>query len=271
MNEELRVRIERQGCRLAGVLTKTKAKEPRPGIVLLHGFTSHKDEDPIAGRTTGYYAYTAERLNEAGYQVLRFDFSGHGESDGDFQEITISALVSDALAAADFLARQPGVQANRIGLIGSSLGGIIAACSAARDKRIRSVALWNAPPYPLHTLSVLLGWERISEAFRSGSTSFPWEGRGQVTLRKAFFDELVTISPLVEIAKFQGPMLVVVTRQDPYINPQPQMGMAYISSHAGAHRIVEIDGDHTFSVKVRGARFLDQIIQETLRWFEETV
>ncbi|MCK4816360.1 alpha/beta fold hydrolase, partial [bacterium] len=143
------VNFKNEGQTLVGIMTfPGKIQKPLPAVVLLHGFTSNKNEDSIVGTGVGMFHHTAMRLSKAGYITLRFDFRGHGESDGDFEDLTISNLISDTLAAIDFIANQKGVNPDRIGLVGQSLGGLIAAYVGCRDDRIKSISQWNATSHP---------------------------------------------------------------------------------------------------------------------------
>jgi len=69
----------------------------------------------------------ARALARAGIASLRFDFYGSGESDGEFREVTLQGEIADARAAMDFFRRQKGIDPKRLGLLGLSLGGAIAA------------------------------------------------------------------------------------------------------------------------------------------------
>jgi pimeloyl-ACP methyl ester carboxylesterase len=83
------------------------------GIVMAHGFTGDRTE-------WGYFDQVAEHLNDSGYNVLRFDFSGSGESDDE--PISIENQVQDLRSAIDYLESR-GIE--RIGLFGHSQGGLV--------------------------------------------------------------------------------------------------------------------------------------------------
>src|ERR1700712_1703370 len=94
-----------------------------PTIVFLPGFRS----DMTGDKATALAAFCAER----GVGMLRFDYSGHGASSGDFLNGTIGGWAADALAAIDTLTTGPLV------LVGSSMGGWIALLTAiARPARM---------------------------------------------------------------------------------------------------------------------------------------
>jgi dipeptidyl aminopeptidase/acylaminoacyl peptidase len=270
--KEYIVNFKNEGQTLVGIMTfPEEIQKPLPAVVLLHGFTSNKNEDFIVGTGVEMFHHTAKRLSEAGYITLRFDFTGHGESDGDFEDLTISNLISDTLVAIDFIANQKGVNPERIGLLGQSLGGLTAAYVGCRDDRIKSISLWNAPPHPFETFVSLMGWDTVREVFSRDYITFNWENKGQFTLKAEFFNDLIKTSPLVEITKFSGSLLVIGGKTDQYIHPQPQMGDAFILAHRGKNKLVILNTDHSFNIKTRGAKYLDEAIKWTIQWFKDKI
>ncbi len=270
--KEYVVNFKNKGQRLVGIMTSPiEIQKPLPAVVLLHGFTSNKNEDFIVGKSVGMFQYTAKRLSEEGHITLRFDFRGHGESDGDFKDLTISNLISDTLAAIEFIANQKEVNPERIGLLGQSLGGLTAAYVGCRDDRIKSVSLWNAPPHPFETFVSLMGWDTLREVFSRNYITFNWENKGQFTLKAEFFNDLIKTSPLVDITKFSGSLLVIGGKTDQYIHPQPQMGEAFILAHTAKNKLVILNTDHSFNIKTRGSKYLDEAIKWSIRWFKDTL
>ncbi len=104
-----------------------------PTVVFLPGFRS----DMTGDKATALSAFCAER----GVGMLRFDYSGHGASSGDFLDGTIGAWAADALAAIDALTSGPLI------LVGSSMGGWIALLTAiARSNRVAALVGIAAAP-----------------------------------------------------------------------------------------------------------------------------
>ncbi|MFQ5721848.1 MAG: serine aminopeptidase domain-containing protein, partial [Candidatus Aminicenantales bacterium] len=71
-----------QGLKLCGILSNPTSQKDKLIVILCHGFLRSKE-----GRT---YISLEEILNQAGISTFRFDFFGHGQSEGKFEEITSS-------------------------------------------------------------------------------------------------------------------------------------------------------------------------------------
>ena len=98
------------------------AKDRCPVVILMHGIFASKDFIPIPSLAKG--------LAEAGIGSIRFDFDGHGKSEGRMQDMTIEKELADAMAVWEYVRSLPYVDG--IGLLGHSQGGVIAAMTAGR-------------------------------------------------------------------------------------------------------------------------------------------
>ena len=110
MDEPLTFKDE-QGHRISAMLSRP-SQPSAVAVVLCHGFLSSKNSTTNKTLT--------RMVNEAGLATFRFDFFGQGDSEGPFEDITVSLAVGQAHAAVD-LVRSHGY--DRIGLVGSSFGG----------------------------------------------------------------------------------------------------------------------------------------------------
>jgi uncharacterized protein len=122
-----------EGTRLSGDLflpDGLRQHEKRAGIVLCHGYT---------GVRNLYLPDTAKALTDAGYVVLTFDYKGWGESDGPKSRLSPYGRVIDSQAALTFLGAQPMVDADRLGIYGTSYGGATVIWTAAVDPRVKAV------------------------------------------------------------------------------------------------------------------------------------
>ncbi len=120
------------GQRLAGVLHLPK-KPTVKAIVICHGYASSKD-----GKAKKLAAF----FSKNGYAALRFDFTGCGESQGKLKGNISTQEVNDARKAIDVLATR-GFK--KIGVIGSSLGGLVVVSVAALDKRVNATVALCSP------------------------------------------------------------------------------------------------------------------------------
>ena len=93
-----------------------------PMVILMHGIFSSKDYNPMPAIAKG--------LAKAGIASIRFDFNGHGKSQGRMQDMTIERELADAKAVYDYVKALPYVE--KIGLLGHSQGGVIASMTAGR-------------------------------------------------------------------------------------------------------------------------------------------
>ncbi len=107
--------------------------ESNPIVVFAHGFDSGKDSPRGV--------ILAERLRGRGIATLLFDFTGHGDSQGLKMNSTIERQVDDLWAAIDYIQGDQKVDAGKIGVTGSSSGGLVALTEALSDKRVLSLGL----------------------------------------------------------------------------------------------------------------------------------
>lgn len=101
--------------KLAAVLQTPDGKENYPMVMLLHGFTSSKD-DPIM-------TSLANQLEQRGIGSIRIDFNGHGASEGRFQDMTIPNEIEDAKHLYAYVKTLP--QVTKVAVAGHSQGGVV--------------------------------------------------------------------------------------------------------------------------------------------------
>jgi alpha-beta hydrolase superfamily lysophospholipase len=106
-------------------------RTPAPAVVLVH----------MLGRSGADWAFTAERLREAGLLVVAPDLRGHGESNGSFDSASdLTPLLKDVTAAIAFVKTRPGMLPGHLGLAGASLGANLVIQAASADPAVISVA-----------------------------------------------------------------------------------------------------------------------------------
>ncbi|MEZ4701950.1 MAG: bifunctional alpha/beta hydrolase/OsmC family protein [Rhodothermales bacterium] len=166
----------RDGQRLSARLDMPIEGAPRAYALFAHCFT--------CGKSLTAVGHISRALNRRGIAVLRFDFTGLGESEGDFADTTFSSNVEDLVDAAAFLERYDRGPAI---LVGHSLGGAAVLKAAAQLPSVRAVATIGAPHDPAHVTNLLGDAARRIET--DGEADISLGGRS-FTIRKSFLDDI---------------------------------------------------------------------------------
>ena len=219
---------------LAGRLELPKNRQAHNFAIFAHCFTCNKNLNAV--RNIG------RALTNAGFGVLRFDFTGLGESDGDFENTNFSGNVDDLVVAAEFL--KENYKAPTL-LIGHSLGGAAAIFAAARVPSIKAVAVINSPSSPGHIKHLLKS--SAEEINQNGKAVVNLAGR-DFTIKKQFLDDLEN-KPLTEIVKgFGKALLILHSPQDNTVNIKNAEEIYLAARHPKS--FVSLDGmDHLLSKK----------------------
>jgi pimeloyl-ACP methyl ester carboxylesterase len=112
------------GTPMGGSLSIPSGDGPHPAVVLISGSGSHDRDATVAGHRP--FFLLADHLTRHGFAVLRYDDRGVGASKGDPTLDTVGSIAADAAHAVRFLARQPEVDRQRVGIVGHSVGGMVA-------------------------------------------------------------------------------------------------------------------------------------------------
>jgi pimeloyl-ACP methyl ester carboxylesterase len=206
-----------------------------PTIVFLPGFRS----DMRGDKASGLAAFAAARGNA----MLRFDYSGHGASGGDFLHGTIGIWVADALTAIDRLTT------GDLLLVGSSMGGWIALLTAlARPERVKAlVGIAAAPDF-----TERLMWDSMAPAerarlVRDGVLHIPsqYGEPTPITLRliEDGRDRLVLNAPI----PFAGKLRLLHGQADPDVPWELALRIAERATTDNVEITLVKDGDHRLS------------------------
>ena len=172
-----KIRFENaDGNALAARLDRPDGESPCAFALFAHCFTCSKDL-----RAAGAIS---RALTRHGIAVLRFDFTGLGESEGEFADTNFSSNVEDLIAAADYLSEHH--EAPRI-LVGHSLGGAAVLQAAQRLDSVQAVSTIGAPYDPEHVTQHLQ--DAVEDIEEKGEARVQLAGR-TFTIRKQFLDDL---------------------------------------------------------------------------------
>ncbi len=184
----------KQGEKLSARLDFPVDKHPLAYALFAHCFTCSKNLHAVRN--------ISRALTERGLAVLRFDFTGLGESEGDFSDTNFSSNVADLIAAADFLGKNyeaPGI------LIGHSLGGAAVLQAAGNIPACKAVATIGAPCDPAHVAHLLQDARDEIEA--RGEVQINLAGR-TFTIKKQFLDDLEMTVMKETIANLKRALLI---------------------------------------------------------------
>ena len=234
---------DRDGRRISAVLDRPASANSK-GVVLCHGLFGFKDS--VTNRVL------SRLLNERGLTTLRFDYFGHGASEGTLQDLLLTTLIGQTEAAIDVLRAQGIVE---VGLLGSSFGGLVAVLVAARMRSLKALAL----RCPLADFPDLLRqrYGRVAvELWRRIGTVPP--SIGNVPFHSRFYDDCTQYDAYKAATHVAAPTLIVHGGQDELV-PLPQVQRIYHSLRAEKHLELIPSADHRFSRQADFSRMTDQL------------
>ncbi len=278
--DEQIVTFQNEGMNLVATLVVPRTGKRPPIVMTLNGFG--EDRFYVEIPNTGgehFYPRVSRLLAEQGIATLRIDFRGSGDSDGEYQITRFTGQVSDALAGIQHICRRlrHRVDWKRLGLIGFSQGGLVAAITASMDSRVDAIALWSAVANPPTTYEALITKQGLLNGLALPIGGFDTydiyiEGvlYGSIPLGRGFFVDVFTVDPVAHIKDFNGPMLYAAGLQDILVWPQPHMGLQYMKYHEGFEKLITLDTDHEFKT-YEGPDEFDKVIYWSAAWFLYTL
>jgi len=187
-----------KGDKLCGILSNPTSKLNAPVIILCHGFTTSKDN------------FTNTRLeqifNRKNIATFRFDFFGHGESEGNFENITISEAVDDILNAIKFL-KNKGF--SKFGLVGLSFGGTASIMTASKTDDLSVLALKSPVSNHLEKNFKKRTKEEIERWKSDGFIMHPIRKGKKKKLNYSFFEDFKNNNGYEAARKINIPVLIV--------------------------------------------------------------
>ena len=225
-----------------------------PGVVLLHGFTGTKVE------SHRMFVKMARVLCGAGMVVLRFDFRGSGDSAGEFSTMTIGGELQDARAAMRFMRARPEVDPRRVGVLGLSMGGMVAALLLGEDRRIPVGVLWAAVADPRKQVARKMTPEARKQLKQLGCADY-----GGHAVGRGFFDDIVKHEPLKAIQRTAAAVLVVHGDQDETVPVRASADYEKALKKAGRAVIRHVvpGASHTFAA----LSWETEVLGLTMEWF----
>ena len=165
------------------------------------------------------------------------------------------------MQAIEYLASQKGVNRDRLGLLGLSLGGSIVSCVSWQDPGIKAVALWAPVADIPGVFQANLEPEKMEQLSQTGSYDYNGDVVGM-----NFIQEIGKFKPVEEISKFKGPVLIIHGDADELVPIENAMKLQ--KALQGREKLIIIKGaGHTFDSEV----WEKQVIETTAGWFKEVL
>ncbi len=219
-------------------------QHPHNFAVFAHCFTCSKNLSAVLN--------ISRALTLAGIAVLRFDFTGLGESEGDFADTNFSSNIQDLIAAADFLKEH--YEAPTL-LVGHSLGGAAVLVAASQIETVRAVTTIGAPYDPAH----------VTHLFAHGKEELEREGKATVniggrpfTIKKQFIEDLEEAESHDNIRNLGKALLLMHSPQDTIVEIDNATKIYKAAQHPRS--FISLDGaDHLLS-RAEDSRYVGSVI-----------
>ncbi len=220
-----------RGLTLAGLLYA--GRKSGTVVIVCHGFTGSKEGG-------GKAISMAEELGRLGYATLLFDFSGCGESEGNFADVSLTGYIGDINATVDFCLE---CGFSRVITVGRSFGGTAALCQGGSDRRIAGVCTWAAP---VDLVKLFSCFRNELPKVEGDMVSLTGDG-GTVYIKKSFFHDLERYDVPSQVTLISPrPLLVIQGSSDAVV---PVENARAIYDAAGEPKEIRIipDADHQFT------------------------
>ena len=236
-----------RGEALAGRLSVPK-NTPRAAVLFAHCFTCSKD---IAAASR-----ISKTLMSEDIVVLRFDFTGIGNSDGDFANTNFSSNIEDLLSAEKYLRSQFDLP---LILVGHSLGGtaILAAATRLQEQGIKiagavSIAAPSDPTHVTHLFS-----SSMDEINRDGCAVIDLAGR-EFKIKKQFIEDLSDQQLLNELPELRVPLLIFHSPVDNVVSIKHAKNIFSSAKHPKS--FISLDTADHLLTKVKDSQYVASMI-----------
>ncbi|MGI9546280.1 MAG: bifunctional alpha/beta hydrolase/OsmC family protein [Flavobacteriaceae bacterium] len=226
--------INKDGQKLVGRLELPVDRHPHNMALFAHCFTCTKNLSAVKN--------ISKALTTNGFGVLRFDFTGLGESEGDFADTNFSGNVDDLVVAGNYLEEH---HMSPTLLIGHSLGGAAVIFAATRLSSVRAIATVGAPSNPIHLKHLLKS--SIEEINSKGKAIVNLSGR-DFTIKKQFLDDLESNRLTDAVSNLKKSLLIMHSPQDATVEIQNAEEI-YVSARHPKSFISLAGADHLLSSK----------------------
>lgn len=252
IKEEKIVFKNSKDIKLDGRLSNPSENKDKLIVILCHGLSLSKDSRV----TIDLY----ERLKELKISTFRFDFYGHGESEGKFEDITLSEAIDDILKAIEYL---KSLGYKKIGLFGMSFGGYASLITASLSKNIVSLGLMCPVSNYLGNIILERSKESIKNWEQIGFIYYTSMLKGKQRLNYSLYQDSKKYDGWESSRNIKIPVLVVHGNSDKNVPIEQSRRLCSLLSNR-KFKIIK-GADHSFSKEEHYKEALDLFV----KWFKE--
>jgi len=231
-----------------------------PAVLLLHGTGSHKNE------VGDLYLRLAGLLADAGIASLRIDFAGTGDSPVDYRHYTLESAQRDARTALGWLRGDPGIDVQRLAVLGFSQGGLIAQLVVAHDPSIAALVTWSTPAGDgVATLRDLYA-QYHAQAERDGYVRIEFGWRAPLDFSRDWFRQVEAQTSLSDMRAFHGALLAIAGSDDDVVAPDNSQRLLAASGTDRGEMLLIKGADHIYRSLDPDAPQAGMLLMATRDW-----
>ena len=256
-----------QGMTLSGHLHLPADQKPHTFVIFAHCFTCNKNFKAVKNISFG--------LTQYGFAIMSFDFTGLGDSEGNFSDTNFSSNLEDLQAAAVYL--KENYKAPEL-LVGHSLGGAAVLMAASKIESVKAVATIAAPSAPEHVLHLIK--EKIDVVKENGVAEVNIGGR-PFKIKAQFIEDLENDQKLQSLENLRKALMVLHSPQDKIVGIDNAKEIYTRAHHPksfvsldGASHLLEDDSDSIYvgnMIAVWANRYLEGVEKRKLSTDAQTV
>lgn len=240
-NNETLVGVESRGKNVSG---------KHPAVVLVHGFAYYKEED-------GIFVELAKRLADIGIASYRFDFSGCGESEGDYANVTLTKLKDDLESILEYVRSRATVDQARLGIVAQSFG---TTTTISLTPQIKSLVLMGSILNAKEVMKNLFGKgynpRKISVLERSDEST--------VRIKPDFWQDFENHDLIKCVKQIKYPILLIHGSEDDHV-VITEMDAIYQLANSPKEKLLLKGADHGLVPK------REEMYAAVIKWFQKTL
>lgn len=236
--------LNSKGLELSGSLEMPEDAAPKAYAIFSHCFTCNKNLINVK--------FISETLSARGIATLRFDFSGLGDSEGDFAKTDFTSNIDDLLHAAKFL--EDNYEAPKL-LVGHSLGGAASIVAAEKIQSVRAITTIGTPSTLDHIRRVFTS--KLDDIMSQGSALVDVAGR-EVEIGKEFVEDLSRYNIKRTLNNLEKPLLVLHSPDDDMVGIDHATAIFMAARHPKS--FISLDQVDHLIKNIKDARYVGELI-----------